>query len=106
MGLIANRSDVTWTPIRNNDISWNFQKWLIKHDGQPFRRYTSRTTPQAIEEDIKQLLNECSNNTEETKQNETLKLQQPQQPPQLMNITHRSKTEKPAKKHSFFRWLF
>ena len=39
MGLIANRSDITWTPIRNNDISWNFQKWLVKHDGQPFKRY-------------------------------------------------------------------
>lgn len=60
-GLIANRSDITWSPLRNNDISWNFQKWLIKHDGQPFRRYTSRTTPQAIEEDINTLINECTN---------------------------------------------
>jgi len=59
MGLIANRTDITWTPIRNNDISWNFGKWLIGHDGHPFRRYTSRTTPQAIEEDIQHLIREC-----------------------------------------------
>lgn len=60
MGLIANRSDITWQPIRNNDISWNFQKWLIKHDGQPFKRYTSRTTPESIEDDINMLLNQCT----------------------------------------------
>ena len=60
MGLIANRSDITWQPIRNNDISWNFQKWLIKHDGQPYKRYTSRTKPEAIEEDIVMLLDQCT----------------------------------------------
>eukprot|EP00493_Phyllostaurus_siculus_P026034 UN26379 len=38
-GMIANRSDITWTPIRNNDLSWNFSKWTIDHNGQPFRRY-------------------------------------------------------------------
>lgn len=66
MGLIANRSDITWTPIRNNDISWNFQKWLIKSDGQPFKRYTSRTTPQAIEDDINLILDECENKLNQT----------------------------------------
>ena len=60
MGLIANRSDITWQPIRNNDISWNFQKWLIKHDGQPFKRYTSRTKPESIEDDIAMLLDQCT----------------------------------------------
>jgi len=59
MGLIANRTDITWTPIRNNDISWNFQKWLIGSDGHPYRRYTSRTPPDMIEADIQQLIQEC-----------------------------------------------
>ena len=61
MGLIANRTEITWTPIRNNDISWNFQKCLIHSNGHPYKRYTSRTTPEAIEEDIKLLLQECEN---------------------------------------------
>jgi len=61
MGLIANRTDITWTPIRNNDISWNFQKWLIASDGHPYRRYTSRTTPAMLEDDIIKLLGECVN---------------------------------------------
>jgi len=59
MGLIANRTDITWTPIRNNDISWNFQKWLIDTDGHPYRRYTSRTTPIMLENDIVKLIDEC-----------------------------------------------
>jgi len=59
MGLIANRTDISWTPIRNNDISWNFQKWLVGSDGHPFRRYTSRTPPLELENDIVNLLNEC-----------------------------------------------
>lgn len=60
MGLIANRTDIIWSPIRNNDISWNFAKWLVKSDGHPYKRYTSRTTPQSVEEDIVMLLNECA----------------------------------------------
>ena len=84
MGLIANRSDVTWTPIRNNDISWNFQKWLIRHDGQPYRRYTSRTKPEAIEDDIKELLNLCSN---ETQSNQTAnEVSRPQPAPQQLSL--------------------
>jgi len=70
MGLIANRTDITWQPIRNNDISWNFQKWLIKHDGQPFKRYTSRTTPQAIEDDVVKLLDDCTAATKQSQQNQ------------------------------------
>lgn len=59
MGLIANRTDITWTPIRNNDISWNFQKWLVGHDGHPHRRYTSRTPPLMLENDILELIDRC-----------------------------------------------
>lgn len=58
-GLIANRSDISWTPIRNNDLSWNFSKWLIDHNGQPFRRYTPRTDPKVMREDINKLLKQC-----------------------------------------------
>jgi len=59
MGLIANESNISWTPVRNNDVSWNFSKWLIGHDGHPFRRYTPAKKPQAMEEDIQHLIREC-----------------------------------------------
>jgi len=58
-GLIANRTDITWTPIRNNDISWNFQKWLVDHNGDPIKRFTSRTDPVQTEDDIVALINKC-----------------------------------------------
>jgi glutathione peroxidase len=82
MGLIANRTDITWTPIRNNDISWNFQKWLIASDGHPYRRYTSRTTPAMLEDDIKILLDKCVQGgsepvTQHTAANVTITVQQP-----------------------------
>jgi len=86
MGLIANRTDITWQPIRNNDISWNFQKWLIKHDGQPFKRYTSRTTPQAIEDDIVQLLNECTDATKPQQAEANAVPQAVQQSPQANSV--------------------
>lgn len=58
-GMIANRTDITWTPIRNNDISWNFQKWIVDHNGDPIKRYTSRTDPVQAEDDILALINKC-----------------------------------------------
>lgn len=58
-GMIANRTDITWTPIRNNDISWNFQKWIVDHNGDPIKRYTSRTDPVQAEDDIISLINKC-----------------------------------------------
>lgn len=58
-GMIANRTDITWTPIRNNDISWNFQKWIVDHNGDPIKRYTSRTDPVQAEDDIVALINKC-----------------------------------------------
>jgi len=78
-GLIANRSDITWQPLRNNDISWNFQKWLIRHDGQPYRRYTSRTTPQAVENDVVKLLQECDDSLTKQSQQAAAAAPQPQQ---------------------------
>lgn len=108
MGLIANRSDITWTPIRNNDISWNFQKWLIKPDGQPFKRYTSRTTPQAIEEDINTILNECTDklnqnqqSTQQPAQQSTQQLAQQAAQQPAIQLDHQGK----KKKRSLFDFI-
>lgn len=37
-------------------IKWNFTKFLIDRDGEPFRRYAPSFKPNRIEEDIKALL--------------------------------------------------
>ena len=50
--LIVDRSQVTWAPIRNNDIGWNFEKFLIGADGYPLYRYHHSTDVLAIQDDI------------------------------------------------------
>jgi len=49
-----------WEPKHSDDVRWNFEKWLIDVNGQPFRRYNSYTEPQNMEQDIKYLLGEVS----------------------------------------------
>lgn len=45
-----------YEPKHGSDIRWNFEKWLIAKDGQPFRRYHSYTEPYNLEQDINFLL--------------------------------------------------
>lgn len=37
--LIGDIKKFYWSPIKVNDIRWNFEKFLITADGTPFRRY-------------------------------------------------------------------
>ena len=41
----------------SKDISWNFEKFLIDHRGNPFMRYAPNVPPLDIEMDINELLN-------------------------------------------------
>uniref|UniRef100_A0A8B9J3P6 Glutathione peroxidase 1 n=1 Tax=Amazona collaria TaxID=241587 RepID=A0A8B9J3P6_9PSIT len=43
--LMTNPQYIIWSPVCRNDISWNFEKFLIGPDGVPFKRY-SRGAPQ------------------------------------------------------------
>jgi len=47
-----------WEPKHGDDVRWNFEKWLIDVNGMPFRRYSSYTEPQNLEQDIRFLLGE------------------------------------------------
>jgi len=49
-----------WEPKHGDDVRWNFEKWLIDVNGMPFRRYSSETEPQNVEQDIKFLLGEVA----------------------------------------------
>lgn len=54
--LMTDPKFIIWSPVRRSDVAWNFEKFLIGPEGEPFRRY-SRTFPTAnIEPDIKRLL--------------------------------------------------
>lgn len=58
--IVSEHMHLTWSPIRANDIAWNFQKWLIGSDGHPYRRYSAPTHPKDMETDILRLLKECT----------------------------------------------
>ncbi|XP_052359459.1 glutathione peroxidase 9 isoform X2 [Oncorhynchus keta] len=45
-----------WSPIKVNDIRWNFEKFLIDSDGAPFRRYELHGPTEKVEKDIAGLL--------------------------------------------------
>lgn len=40
----------------NEDIAWNFTKFLVGRDGQVVARYGPATTPEQIEEDLAEQL--------------------------------------------------
>jgi glutathione peroxidase len=38
------------------DIRWNFAKFLVDHEGVPFKRYSPKTEPEEMMSDIEELL--------------------------------------------------
>ncbi|GMF53210.1 unnamed protein product [Phytophthora fragariaefolia] len=55
-----------------NYIKWNFTKFLVDRNGQPFKRYAPKELPLSFEEDIKELLAKAPEpeKTEEPKEEE------------------------------------
>uniref|UniRef100_A0A3B3S005 Glutathione peroxidase n=1 Tax=Paramormyrops kingsleyae TaxID=1676925 RepID=A0A3B3S005_9TELE len=45
-----------WSPIRVNDIRWNFEKFLIRADGVPHKRYELHSLFEELRQDITDLL--------------------------------------------------
>uniref|UniRef100_A0A8K9Y5V8 Glutathione peroxidase n=1 Tax=Oncorhynchus mykiss TaxID=8022 RepID=A0A8K9Y5V8_ONCMY len=45
-----------WSPISRTDISWNFEKFLVGPEGEPFKRYSKKFETINIEPDIQRLL--------------------------------------------------
>jgi len=48
---------ISWSPVEYNDITWNFEKFLLDRNGKVYKRYTPQTPPMALLEDIEFLLN-------------------------------------------------
>jgi glutathione peroxidase len=38
------------------DIRWNFAKFLVDHEGKPYKRYGPKTAPLDMKDDIEELL--------------------------------------------------
>ena len=54
---IADVSGIYWTPVRQSDITWNFEKFLVDQQGRPFKRYNPAVDPKALGGDIQFLMN-------------------------------------------------
>lgn len=56
--MITDTNQIYWTPVRQSDITWNFEKFLIDHEGKPYKRYVPAMNPQnpLVRNDIQTLL--------------------------------------------------
>ena len=45
-----------WDPVSVNDITWNFQKFLIDAEGVPYKRFDPPTLPAQLKDDIDMLI--------------------------------------------------
>jgi len=48
-----------YEPFHQDDIRWNFEKFLVNHLGQPIRRYDESLDPMDLVADIEVLLGQC-----------------------------------------------
>ena len=51
-----NDKPIQWSPVRRNDVSWNFEKFLIDKEGVPFKRYSPKFENKDMVPDIETLL--------------------------------------------------
>ena len=65
--LIGSTERFYFTPIRQYDITWNFEKFLISAEGKPVRRYNPATSPWNIRDDIQEQLDLIESKKEEAK---------------------------------------
>ena len=47
---------IIWEPVSRTDISWNFEKFLITPEGQPYKRYSRYFETNNIKPDIEELI--------------------------------------------------
>lgn len=47
---------IIWDPVSRTDIAWNFEKFLIAPNGEPYKRYSRRFETINIQNDIQALI--------------------------------------------------
>jgi glutathione peroxidase len=69
---VGDTSSMYWTPVKQTDITWNFEKFLVDHEGKVYRRYVPAMNPMnpTIRQDIEALL-ERKKAADEAKAKET-----------------------------------
>lgn len=60
LNTIGDPTTFYWTPIKQTDVSWNFEKYLIDGAGKPVKRYSPSTEPLELMTDIDAVINNNS----------------------------------------------
>ncbi|XP_076040540.1 glutathione peroxidase 1-like isoform X2 [Oratosquilla oratoria] len=56
VSLMTDPKFIIWSPVRRYDVSWNFEKFLIDTEGNPFKRFSRHYLTIDIAKDIEELL--------------------------------------------------
>jgi len=56
--MITDTEQIYWSPVTQNDITWNYEKILVDHEGKPYKRYVPAINPNntVVRRDIEFLL--------------------------------------------------
>lgn len=54
--FFAQFSKLDYSPMRNSDIRWNFEKFLINRKGKPVKRFDASSRVSDMREDIESLI--------------------------------------------------
>ena len=54
--FFAPATRLDYSPMRNNDVRWNFEKFLISRKGKPVKRYDVSSRVSDMRDDIESLL--------------------------------------------------
>jgi len=68
---VGSKAGMYWDPIRQYDITWNFEKFLVDRNGHPVKRYTPTVDPLSIYDDIVALMAESKADDISAIENET-----------------------------------
>lgn len=49
-------SRLDYSPMRNSDVRWNFEKFLVNRKGRPVKRYDASSRVSDMREDIESLI--------------------------------------------------
>lgn len=58
--LLGVPSAMKWSPVKQTDVQWNFEKFLIDRKGRVFKRYAPQVAPLFINGDVQKLLKESA----------------------------------------------
>lgn len=58
--VVSSTDSVLWQPIKTTDVYWNFEKFLLDHNGKPVARFSPDVVPLKMEGAIDALINKCN----------------------------------------------